>query len=155
MTNQPTFRAAGVEDIAFLTNSWLESYRHAPSVRGVPNKVYYYYHHKLLEELLTRCTVLICCYPDNPNQILGYVCAELYDTALVIHYVYVKKTFRKFGIAKSLVNHLLETEKPPSVLFTHKTKDIFPIEKNLRKEGWIYHPYILWVSLPEKWESAE
>lgn len=150
---EPIFRKAVEDDIPFLTNSWLESYRHSPQIRGVPNSVYFYYHHKVLEELLTRCTVLVCCYPDRPSQILGYICAELFDTALVVHYVYVKKTFRKLGIGKSLVQEILNTEKPPAVLYTHKTKDMFPIEKKLRQQGWIHHPYMLWVSLPKGWEA--
>ena len=150
---QPIIRQARVSDIQFLTSSWLKSYRNAAAVRGVPNSVYFFYHHKLLEELLSRCTVLIYCYPDNQDQILGYVCAEVFDSALVVHYAYVKKTFRRLGIAKALIKHLVETEEPPAVLYTHKTKDIYPLERDLKEKGWLFHPYMLWVSLPDKWEE--
>lgn len=146
-------RAAKLSDINFLTSSWLRSYRNAPAVSGVPNSTYYYYHHKVLEELLTRCTVMVACFPDRPDQILGYVCAEKFDAGLVIHYLYVKKTFRNFGIARKLVDHLVEAEKPPKILYTHKTRDMFPIERKLRDNGWEFHPYLLWVSLPERWEA--
>lgn len=148
-------RAAKPSDVPFLTSTWLKSYRDAPAVRGVPNRVYYYYHHKVLEALLTRCTVMVACYDHTPDQILGYVCAELFDSALVVHYVYTKQTFRGFGVARKLVKHLIDAEKPPAVLYTHKTKDVFPIERKMKGEGWIFHPYMLWVSLPEKWEDEE
>lgn len=150
-----TFREANNSDIPFLTSSWLKSYRDAPAVRGVPNKVYYYFHHKVLEELISRGMVLVLHYEHTPDQILGWVCYETYDSAMLLHYMYIKKSFRGFGLARKVLEEILDRENPPVVLYTHKTTDIFPIERKLRDKGWVFHPYMLWTSMPEGWENND
>ena len=145
-------RKAGRADIPFITSSWLRSFRDGYLVRSIPNTVYYYQHHKILEALLPRSVVLIACNEENPDQILGWICAEVVDTALVIHYMYVKQPFRKFGIAKRLVGILEESESPPAVMVTHSTPISRPIIKD---KGWVYNPYLLFATLPADWNHDE
>ncbi len=146
-------RKAKEADIPYLTSHWLKAYRNAPAVRGVPNKVYFYYHHKVLEELLRRATTVIACYEDMQDHILGFACFEKFDSALVLHFVEVRESSREMKVAKFIVKEILEAEGEMPVVYTHKTPDIFPIERKLKDMGWIYHPYLLWTSMPEGWED--
>lgn len=123
-------------------------------VRGVPDRIYYYQHHKVLEEVIPRSIVLVACADDNPDQILGWICAETVNgPALVIHYVYVKYAMRKWGIAKQLVQLLQASEQPVAVFHTHRTKAGKSIVLD-KKLGWIYNPYLLFQDLPES-EDAQ
>ncbi len=145
-------RRAKRSDIPFITSSWLKSNRHGYMVRSVPNNIYYYNHHKILEELLPRSVVLVACNAEDPDQILGWMCAEVVDTAMVIHYVYVKQSFRKFGIAKRIVNLMKTTEDPPAVMATHSNPEVRDL---LKEKNIIYNPYIMLSTLPDGWDSEE
>lgn len=143
-------RAAGKADIPFITSSWLKSYRDSAAVKGVPNTIYYASHHRVLEHLIPRSTVLVAANPDATEQILGWICAELVNGAFVLHFLYVKNVFRRFGLAQKLVASLEEVEKPVAHFFTHRTRSMTRWEQGRR---WIYNPYYVWKTLPEGWDS--
>ena len=145
------FRRGNKKDIPFITNSWLKSYRDGLAVRAIPHDVYYYHQHKLIEKLLPRCVNLVVCRSDDPDQILAYVIAEKMDTALVIHYMYVKHTFRRLGLATQMVDKLRESEGDPPVMITHRTYAYQKIRetweangKENKMQGWVYNPFLAW-----------
>src|SRR5688500_4505941 len=151
-------RPAKPSDIPLITSSWLKSFRGEEAKgkgqtfrpggfgsEGIPNRVFYYYHHKILEALIPNSILLVACLESSPDTILGWCCAQVVDTALVLHYVYVKFSFRKFGIAKRLIDTLIESEQPPAVFCTH----LMPyLKRKVRAMGWMYNPYLLFMKLP-------
>ena len=141
-------RRARKSDIPFITSSWLKSNRYGYFAQSVPNTVYYHKHHKILEEIIPESVVRVACNHEDPDQILGWMCADVVDTAMVIHYVYVKKSFRKFGLATRLVKTMADVEKPPAFICTHSNRDVRDI---IEKKEIIYNPYLLCDSLPEGW----
>ena len=154
-------RKAKAMDIPFLTNSWLESFREGFMVSAIPNRAYYAHHHQVIEQLLSKATTLIVCPAEEPDIIMGWICAEVmevYDEAnkpvpaLVIHYVYTKRTFRKAEVAKRLFTFLVEEEKPKMVLATHLTG---VGARLLRKVNGTYNPYILFMDLPKEWNKKK
>jgi len=152
MTLPVELRRARKSDIPFITSSWLKSHRYGYSSQSVPNTVYYHQHHKILEEVIPRSVVLVACNHEDPDQILGWMCAEVVDTAMVIHYVYVKKSFRKFGLAKRLVQTMAEVEDPPAFMCTHSNREVRDI---VEKKEIIYNPYLLFDKLPEGWSTDD
>lgn len=154
MTTELLIRRARRSDIPFLTNSWLKSYRDAFAVKGVPNSLYYHWHHKILDKIIPRAFNLVLCSAADENSIIGWVCAERMDTALVVHYVYVKQWARKHGFARKMVEALEESGKPPAIMFTHKTKAARDIEMGTEHlKEWIYNPYLLYMTLPDRWNQ--
>lgn len=152
--NEIVLRKATRADIQFITSGWLKSFRNAPFVRGVPNSVYYYYHHKILEELLPRSQVMVACNEADPNQLLGFVCAEVLDNSvLVLHYVYVKQLLRKQGIAKFMVDTLKSDLSIATVQYTAKTYAVIDMEERLKAAGMVYNPYLLYTKLPDGWDA--
>ncbi len=47
---------------------------------------------------------MIACDPSDPEFIYGYLVVRPLDDVKIIHYAYVKKPFRKFGILKKLLS---------------------------------------------------
>jgi GNAT superfamily N-acetyltransferase len=83
--------------------------------------IYYTEHHKVVERLLRGCQVYVACNKDDDSELYGYICAENVDGIFVLHYIYVKHTYRMFGIAKQLLN-VYEHDPSKASLYTHHTK---------------------------------
>lgn len=59
--------------------------------------------HALCERLLKRSLVLIACNPEVPDQIYGFLVVEPMAEAPVAHFLFVKKRFRRLGVASRLM----------------------------------------------------
>ena len=129
-------------DIAFVFNSWLKSYRSTGTLcKKVVNTVYYENHHKILQKIMQRATCIVACDPEDPGKIYGYIVGEYISNVFVLHYVYVKHTFRKFGIGTYLLNQFKLT--PGAKCYTHQTDTA---ERLAGKYGMMYHPYVILVN---------
>ena len=105
------------EDHPFLYNSWLKSYRFSLFAERITNTIYFEDHHKLIEKILNNSKILIACNPSDPSQLYGYVVAGEDDGILIVHFLYVKHTFRNMGIGKTLLDAVgHSSDKPLSTL---------------------------------------
>ncbi len=132
-------RSANEEDIPFIFNSWLKSYRNSYFAKAVTNTVFYTEHHKLLEKIIENNQVVIACKNDEPDQIYGWICAGKTDGIFTLHYVYVKHPFRGFGVGKQLLN-VFDHDPAFAGIYTHHTKTA---ERLAPKFNMIYHPYVI------------
>jgi ribosomal protein S18 acetylase RimI-like enzyme len=134
-------RAAYLEDIPFLFATLLKSYRYASTfARKISNDVFYKYHHAFLEACLQRpgSKVMVAHPKGEPDVILGYVLTEKRAGGEdVIHFSYVKKSFRQMGVARALWA-TLENKK---YTITHYTVDADWIMK--KYSNLTYNPYLL------------
>lgn len=133
-------REAQEGDIPFIFNSWLQSFRSGLMPKKVDNTIYFSEHHKVIERLIKRAPTLIACDPADPATIYGYLCYEKIDGVFVLHYCYVKHTFRAMGVMRQLLAATEQDFKNNSGVFSHMTM-IF--ERLALKYNLIYHPYIL------------
>lgn len=149
-----SIRDAEEGDISFIFSSWLKSYRPGLLCKHVDNTIYFAEHHKLVERLLRRSFTIIATDPADPATIYGYLTYERVEGLLVIHYAYVKHTFRAMGVLRQLLASLKHDWKLAG-LYTHST--IISARLSM-KYNLIYHPYILinYNDLkPETTKSAE
>jgi len=134
-------RDAYMEDLSFIYATMLRSYRHASTfARKISNEVFYKYHHMFLEAYFKRngSRVFVAHPKGSPDVILGYLLTEKREDGTdVIHYTYVKKSFRQMGVAKALWG-LLEDK---SYTITHYTVDTDWIMK--KHSNLTYNPYLL------------
>lgn len=131
-------RLAYLDDIPFIFATWLKSYRYASTfARKISNDIYYKRHHMVIDLILKRegSVVLVAHPKGEPNVILGYMVAENQGGEDVIHYTYIKKSFRQMGIAGKLWDKLDKTKK---YLFTHYTVDS---DWLVKKFNLTYDPY--------------
>lgn len=145
------YRAATAEDANFIFNSWLKSYRYSQFSRLIANEVYYTEHHKILESLVKECKVIVACNQDDPSQIYGYICAGELDGFLVVHYVYVKHSFRNMGIGKSLLN-VFDHDPSTAAIYTHNTRIA---DRLAPKYNLVFHPYVLFKDFSPKEEPTD
>ena len=131
-------RPAVEADIPFIFSTWLRSYRDSIFAMNISTTVYYAEHHKIVEKLLKGSEVLVACANDDISELYGYICTENIDGVFVLHYVYVKHSFRHLGIGKQLlaaVNH----DSTRASMYTHMTK----VSRALAtKFGFIHSPYL-------------
>jgi GNAT superfamily N-acetyltransferase len=133
-----TLRPANSEDVGFIFNAWLKSFRNSDLSKDIANEVYYSEHHKVIENLLKTYEVLIACNQDDLTQIYGFICAGSTDNIFTVNYIYVKHTFRRMGIGLALLN-AFEHNDEYAAIYTHKTRCAPAIAK---KFNFIYHPYV-------------
>ena len=131
-------RPAVEGDVAFIFSSWLKSYRTSLNVKQVNNTVFFSEHHKVVEGLLKTANTYVICPAKDPASICGYICAEQVDGIFVLHYIYVKHTFRTLGIGKLLLNKF-DHDPDMAGVCTHMTRIG---EKLSDKYGFLYNPYV-------------
>ncbi len=131
-------RQAILDDLPFIFSTWLRSYRHSSQfAKKISNTTFFTWHHRAIERFIERGgRVLIAHAVGEPDVILGYLCAESDNS--IIQYVYVKKAFRKMGIAKELFKN---SGINNNAQFTHWTLDTSWIIKKLTELT--YNPYLL------------
>lgn len=115
-----TFRAAGAEDLPFVMDSWGRSYRRGnKAFAALSPDDFHRFHRPIRERILARASCLIAAGEGEPWLILGYVVHESIPSCDILHYVYVRDTFKKdFGLAASLVNRAI---KKSPCFYTHLT----------------------------------
>ena len=134
-------RLAEDKDMAFIHGSWLKSYRNNGMAKDILNEVYFDNHRKIIESLQAKGAIYVG-HPDGePDLLMGFVAI---DDAKILHYVYVKQTFRKMQVAQTLIKKFIPD-------FTVKLTEVTHIPKNARaamiKFKLCYNPYYLYKEL--------
>lgn len=109
------FRPPMASDGNFVFNSWLRSHRDEAECSFMTNDVYYARQADRVRRVLKRAGVIVACNPEDSGQIFGFICFE----PGIAHYVYVKYPFRKFGIARHLVERALGRVGDSPIVATH------------------------------------
>jgi hypothetical protein len=153
-TGHLAIRKAVFKDTRYITSSWLNSHYASPSNKGIRKSEYFRNEHKMLEVILPRATTLVLCNGTNLDQILGWVCYEkLAGNILLLHYVNMKQPYRKRGLARYLMEEVLELEAPSQVLYSYWTEQGGHIIRKHREElgSWRHNPYLKTALAPQDW----
>lgn len=115
----------------FIKATWLKTYFSSGSrfCENMTPEVYYAHHPELLEKILKRSKVLVAQSKNDPDVTVGYL---VYEPDNVIHFVYVKHTFRRFGVATSLL--IRSGLRPDACSYTHRTGDCVWVHGSYYKE---------------------
>jgi ribosomal protein S18 acetylase RimI-like enzyme len=93
-------RPATAEDIPFIMATWLRSqYYGSPWFREIPPEVYFAEYRAVVERYLSNSITMVSCLATDPDIVLGY---SVYSPLGVLRWIYVKKAWRRQGVAKSL-----------------------------------------------------
>jgi len=132
-------------DLNFIWSSWLKSYRSSDFSTSISNDVYFTFHQALINHILLNptnsATVLVD--PEHEDEILGYI--VYCTTRPIIHYVYVKNSYRGRGIGMYLFQGIakhyeqIQGKKKFKIETTHKPKNWAKAKKDL---SLVYNPYI-------------
>lgn len=128
-------------DVHLIRDSWLKSYRSSVWVSGIPSEIYYPVHGNKVDALLSQSQVLIARYQKDPDQVYGWIAGRQYLEHLIVHYCYVKSTFRKLGIGRQLLNKLIHyAPLYEKIIATHRTWSHAWLDSQLSIE---YNPYLI------------
>jgi len=135
-------RAPKTGDIGFVFNAFLKSFRDAPVNKGMTHTVYYREMHAVIERALLRPSIriVIACDPSEEDMIYGFGIGEVIDSTLCLHYIYVKHSFRQFGIGRALEAELHKLPHTDRVYTCAATLS----PKLLRTHPYTYNPFLLW-----------
>lgn len=136
-SNEVLYRKARADDVSFVFDSWLRSWRTCPAAGTIRNDMYFPVQRATIEGLIGRGAELeIACLAADPDKILGWVCYETTpQNECVIHYVYVKDAYLPFGLGSTLVGRCPGT-KPG--FYTHRYRQVL----DATGEGWRPAPEI-------------
>tara|TARA_R100000808_G_scaffold3378_1_gene12099 strand:+ start:53 stop:595 length:543 start_codon:yes stop_codon:yes gene_type:complete len=148
----------GGRETGFVLDSWSRAVARDPiwrvevGRRGVartpiPPSLSLYYHDIILKKILTNCTLLVACDPEDPDVIWGYVAFDPKDP--VLHFVYVKGAFRRMGIGTRLMEEAFDRcngswsqiEDHP-VVVSHRTESLFKAWPEVK---WRWNPYRMMI----------
>jgi hypothetical protein len=116
------------EDLPLIYSTWLLGLYHGCEWFGRIKKDSFFRNYKaFLEKRLLSCQVKVASLTEDPDVILGYVCYR----ENVLDWIFVKKAWRKMGIAKMLL--------PQGVTkVTHLTK----VGRSIKPKEWDFDPFI-------------
>lgn len=134
-----TMRPHKDEDKDFIFSSWLKSFVGLSLMtRGIPRKIAFNMQKKVVEACVDRASIIVATPNDDPDLILGYVVFERFKGEVICHYIYVKASYRRLGLAKTFLD-IVRLGKAQPVITTHMTE----LGMNLKRENLIYNPYLL------------
>ncbi len=121
-----SIRPGVASDSNFLFSSLLRSFRESDAVGLIPMELYYKVFHEVVVLILSRpgIEILVATNPgmEPPNDIQGFVLWEKGPffvggekrkvTQPAVHYVYVKRNFRGWGVGKALLRAAVDPGKP-------------------------------------------
>ena len=99
------YRPATADDRRFVADSWIRSYRTAHAAGMILYDDWPIVMERSIRRVIARegCRVVVAYRPgetDRNADLYGWIAAE--PEARLVHYAYVKKNFRRLGIARGL-----------------------------------------------------
>lgn len=98
-------RPSVAADLPFVKDTWKRSFRDSPFAGPIPNHLYHPVYGQVLDYLMGRedVRVEVAANPESDGQVFGYVVSEEGFDAPCLHWIYVKRVYRGYGVAKSLL----------------------------------------------------
>lgn len=130
-------RQAKDSDIPFIIDSWLKSYAEK-GIEFSSKESYFKSYPQFIKDIIESSYLYIVCLPEDSDTILGWMCFEPRNNQYILHYIYVKHPFRKFGIAKYLFKIYEKINSNKQIIYSHKTNHLDNII-SISKDNWIYN----------------
>ncbi len=92
-------RAANSIDLDFIYDSWIRSVK-------CPTKAVANMTRCLIDYVVNSKTIKIYCDPDDHDHILGWIAYGKIEETPLLHFLFVKKSFRGNGIGYKLLSHV-------------------------------------------------
>lgn len=128
------------DEKGYIISSWCKSNRLAPAHKNTRSSVYFPEHKAIILNLLDKSEVVCAAHKTDRSQMYAWACFSKKINTPILHYLFVKETFRNLGFGKSLLDLV---GKGP-IVTTHRTLefDAFAMKVDL---DFIYNPYIAYM----------
>jgi hypothetical protein len=112
-------RLGTLDDIQFITSSWLSSTRHIyPNQYNIDFELGFRQH---ISDLIANSVVLIANLKDEPDEIISYIIYTSFKTNMIIHFAYTKLAARRCNIVSNLIAFANPAQYP--IVFTHAPRN--------------------------------
>jgi hypothetical protein len=101
MSSHFTIRPMTADEVPWVFDSWLNSWRMSRYAGIVRNNDYYATTRTAIEDLIARGAQILVA--DAGPTLLGWICGEVKNGTTVHHYCYVKDPYLQLGIEESLL----------------------------------------------------
>jgi len=125
------------DDKSYLYNSWITSLRYNKPFDVLERHWYNAAAAALIARILASSNMLVAVNPSNSSQIFGYIVYN--NDRRVLHYIYIKKSFRKAKVATRLMDEAFNGFIKP-INYTVRTSAIPHYEDKWNLQ---YRPYLL------------
>lgn len=118
-----------------IYSTWLKGLYYGNDwFKEMPSKIYFKHYHKVIERILNRPHVVIrfAYLKEDQDIIVSYAVLEKAFGSNILHWVFTKSAWRKFGIAKLLLSEKID-------YYTSLTK----IGKNIKPIEWEFNPFLI------------
>lgn len=118
-------------DFSFIYATWLHGlYFGCEFFRDTREKTFYDNYKRVIKNILEErhATITVSCLKEDHDVILGYSVSE----KDCLHWVFVKESWRKIGIAKSLIPFGI-------VVVSNQTK----VGRSIKPKGWDFNPFLI------------
>jgi ribosomal protein S18 acetylase RimI-like enzyme len=125
-----SYRPAKTSDLPYIFNSMLKAMRvYFPHLR---TSAFFDAYKPKVQRLVGESNIQVACFEKDQDLIYGYVIYSMIDDILVLHWVNVKKPFRRMGIAKELLKSIgKDQDSAAFATWEYKIKEV--TDKNLIK----------------------
>lgn len=147
------FRDPHPADLNFIFNSWLQSFKGSKVLDHISQEFYYQGQHQVIERILRQANIKMLVNSEQTEDIYGYIIFEEIEGIFVMHYAYLKQTFRYLGLFRRMLNEFKPGEG--AGFYTHNSKCAYYVGQ---KFNLFYNPYILHrflKPLPDQFDSAK
>lgn len=136
-------RDVTADDLPFIYNSWLKSFKSSPWAKSIPTSIYYANHKEVIAKILPKAIIMVACNPEDQSQIFGYAVFTP-GRIIALHYVYVKQPYRRLGIAQVLFEFARASHMRTFPMIATHVTDVW---SQVLRDKWsmIYNPYLLEV----------
>lgn len=147
MSNLVTTHLADDTHQNFIKSTWLKAFftGKAAFCENMTPDTFYSNHKKIIERILKRGTVIVAQSISDPDVTVGYLVFEKPD---VIHFVYVKHAFRRFGIAREMFEKSGVDQN--NFTYTHRTGDCSKLIGFTKREQDTFGNWSVRVFVPGK-----
>lgn len=129
------------DDENFIFSSYLKSFRCSSDNLRMDNDVYFFNFKRIIEHLVAKNNISILCDVADHNLVIGYCIHDTRnDDVTVIHYIYVRYTFRKLGMARILFQAATKGNKV--TVATHCNRVLDDIRRNPNYCDIQYNPFL-------------
>lgn len=126
-------------DTPLVFASWMRQIRKLPPFTSF-GRDEFQRHRGVVDRIVERCPPLLACDVSAPGVVYGFACAEMRGDLQILHFVYVRNTFRRLGIGERLVRHTLPRLKNEPVFLTHPGKAVPHLRDKWRL---CFNPYLV------------
>jgi len=127
-------------DENFILSSYLKSFRCSNDNIRMTNDIYFYNFKKCINNLIKTARVAVLCDVNDEDLVYGYCIYDTYDEILILHYVYVRYTFRKLGFARFLFDEIVGDHT--AVVSSHANRVFDELRNNPKYKHIDYNPFL-------------